>query len=189
MAASIYVKKMYVITQTMSKWRHYLLGSHFVIKTDHKSLKHLLTQTIQTTEQQVFLCKLLGFDFTIVYKPGKENTVADALSRRFEDEEEVVFSSNFVGTPGSLLAISKPIYSLLEELKEENKKNPGIQKLLDANADKEEGAEGFMVRNGILLFNDRYYLTTESSLIKKILYEFHDSQLGAILEFTKHGTE
>lgn len=71
-STSIYVKKMYAITQVMDKWRHYLLGSHFLIKIDHKSLKNLLTQTIQTPEQQIFLCKLLEFDFTI-YKLGKEN--------------------------------------------------------------------------------------------------------------------
>lgn len=42
-AASIYVKEMYAITQVVSKWRHYLLGSHFLIKIDHKSLKNFLT--------------------------------------------------------------------------------------------------------------------------------------------------
>jgi len=50
-SASVYVKEMFAITQSVSKWRHYLLGRHFTIKTDHKSLKNLLTQVIQTSEQ------------------------------------------------------------------------------------------------------------------------------------------
>lgn len=83
-----------------------------------------------------------------------------------------------MGTPGSLLAISKPIYALLEELKEENKNNLDIQKLMAIYADKDGGAVGFLVRNGVLFFKDRYYLYAHSPLIKKILYEFHDSQLG-----------
>lgn len=80
----------------------------------------MLTKTIQTPEQQVFLCKLLGFDFTIIFKPRKENLVADALSRSFDDQEEVLFSSTSTGAPRSLLALSMPLYSVIEDLKKEN---------------------------------------------------------------------
>lgn len=53
----------------------------FVILTDHKSLKELMSQVVQTPEQQVYLSKLLGYDYSIQYKSGKHNWVADALSR------------------------------------------------------------------------------------------------------------
>lgn len=65
----------------MQKWRHYLLGNEFVIRTDHCSLKNLLGQVIQWPEQQYFLTRLLEFSFTIVYKRGKENVATDPLSR------------------------------------------------------------------------------------------------------------
>lgn len=78
---------MFAITRSVHKWRHYLLGASFTIRTDHISLKNLLTQVIQTPEQPIFLCKLLRFDFQIVYKPGKSNVMADALSRSFEEGE------------------------------------------------------------------------------------------------------
>jgi len=49
---SIYTREFYAITAALSKFRHYLLGHKFVIKTDQKSLKELLEQTLQTLEQQ-----------------------------------------------------------------------------------------------------------------------------------------
>lgn len=76
-----------------------------MIKIDHKSLKNLLIQTIQTSKQQIFLCKLLGFDFSYIYKPGPENKVADALSRAHDndDGEEIIFLNSSEDTSGSLL--------------------------------------------------------------------------------------
>lgn len=50
-AASTYVKEMFVISQTVGKWRHYLLGRQIVIKTDHRSLKNLLSEVMQTPER------------------------------------------------------------------------------------------------------------------------------------------
>lgn len=79
--ASTYVRELFAITQAVQKWRQYLLGRQFTIKTDHRSLKNLMNQVIQTPEQQQYISKLLGYVYNIVYKPGKDNTVADALSR------------------------------------------------------------------------------------------------------------
>ncbi|GKG36613.1 putative mitochondrial protein, partial [Tanacetum coccineum] len=62
----------------LQKWRGYLLDRHFKIKTDHFSLKYVLDQRITTPFQSKWLPKLLGFDYEIEYKKGKENVVADA---------------------------------------------------------------------------------------------------------------
>lgn len=51
---SAYVRELYAITEAMAKFRHYLLGHKFIIRTDQKSLKSLTEQTIQTPEQQVW---------------------------------------------------------------------------------------------------------------------------------------
>ncbi|WVZ15124.1 hypothetical protein V8G54_012690 [Vigna mungo] len=49
---SIYISELYVITEALTKFRHYLLGHKFIVKTDQKSLKELLKQKLQTLEQQ-----------------------------------------------------------------------------------------------------------------------------------------
>lgn len=48
--ASTYSKELWAITDAVRKWRHYLLGSTFIIRTDHHSLKSLSSQVIQTPE-------------------------------------------------------------------------------------------------------------------------------------------
>ena len=64
----------------------------FVIKTNHESLKLLLQQKLQTQLQKRGMEKLMGLDYSIQYKKGKENLVADALSRCHEEGEAAVIN-------------------------------------------------------------------------------------------------
>ena len=57
---STYEKELLALAKAVKKWRPYLLGKPFVIKTDHQSLKHLLEQRIGTPMQQKLITKLLG---------------------------------------------------------------------------------------------------------------------------------
>lgn len=84
---STYAKELWAIIESIVKWRHYLLGTTFTIKTNHYSLKNLLNQTIQTPDQQHFLSKFLGYSHTIIYKRGKDNKATNALSRLLAEEE------------------------------------------------------------------------------------------------------
>jgi hypothetical protein len=77
---SIYEKEMLVILHFIDLWHPYLLGQHFQIKTDQQSLKYFLEQRISSPEQQKWVTKLFGYDYEIIYKKGKDNVVADALS-------------------------------------------------------------------------------------------------------------
>nr|GEZ65306.1 hypothetical protein [Tanacetum cinerariifolium] len=78
---STYEKELLAVIQSLHKLRGYLLDRHFIIKTNHFSLKYLLEQRITTPAQMKWLPKLIGFDYEIVYKKGIENGAADALSR------------------------------------------------------------------------------------------------------------
>ena len=42
---AIYGKELLAIILAMSSWKHYLLGTPFLLHTDHQSLKYFMTQT------------------------------------------------------------------------------------------------------------------------------------------------
>jgi hypothetical protein len=66
----------------VTKWRHYFMGSPFVIKTDQIDIKKLLEQRVNTIIQHKGSSKLLKLDYTIVYKRGVDNKVVVAFFKR-----------------------------------------------------------------------------------------------------------
>ena len=77
------------IVHALRTWRVYLLGRHFQVFTDHHSLTYLQTQPSLSKRQARWVEFLQEFDFEIIYKPGKNNQVADALSRVSEVTQEI----------------------------------------------------------------------------------------------------
>ena len=62
---STYEKELLALVTVVKKWRPYLVGRPFVIKTDQQSLKFLLEQRIGTPVQQKWLTKLFGYSFKV----------------------------------------------------------------------------------------------------------------------------
>lgn len=80
---SVYERELMATVLAVQKSRHYLMGRHFIIRTDQRSLQFLMGQHVMAEEQQKWVSKLIGFDFEIQYRPDCENKAADALSRQF----------------------------------------------------------------------------------------------------------
>ena len=64
------------------EFAHYITGKEFRLRTDHSSLQWLLNFKNPTGMIARWLDILGSFKFDIVYRPGTQNVVADALSRR-----------------------------------------------------------------------------------------------------------
>jgi len=164
---STYNKEMLAIIHALTKWRQYLLGSKFVIRTDHNSLQYLLQQKTLSTEQQKWIEKIATFDMEILHKKGKDNVVADALSRR--DEEDKVF------------AISVAVPDWLNDIRSEYVKNPETCSIIN-NLNQYPKYEW---KNDILWYKGRIYLNPNSNFKSKVLQEVHDCPAAGHVGFFK----
>ena len=78
-----YDKELYALIRVLETWQHYLWLREFVIHTDYESLKHLKGQGKLTKRHARWMEYIETFPYVISYKQGKENIVADTLSRRY----------------------------------------------------------------------------------------------------------
>ncbi|XP_052877267.1 uncharacterized protein LOC128283891 [Gossypium arboreum] len=79
----VYYKEMYALIQALETWQHYLWPKEFVIHSDHESLKHIKGQHKLNRGHAKWVEYLESFPYVIKHKKGKDNIVADALSRRY----------------------------------------------------------------------------------------------------------
>ena len=74
-------QELLAVVHALKTWRCYLEGPVFTVITDHNPLVHLNTQSNLSRRQTRWMEYLQRFTFNWLYKPGKDNVVADALSR------------------------------------------------------------------------------------------------------------
>ncbi|PIL31638.1 transcription factor [Ganoderma sinense ZZ0214-1] len=75
-------REMLAIDYCLQKWRGYVEGSPVVVRTDHESLKYFLSQKHLGRRLARFADNIAHFDVRIIYRPGRNQLAADALSRR-----------------------------------------------------------------------------------------------------------
>ena len=71
----------------LQKFRHYLLGSHFKMFTDHSTLKYLVNKPVLGGRICRWLIIFQEYDFEIIVKPGRLNLGLGHLSRLESGEE------------------------------------------------------------------------------------------------------
>jgi len=72
--------------ETMLRHADILQGAKFKWVTDHKGLLHLLNQKNLSGRQARWLEKIASFQFEVIYVPGADNVLADALSRMYSND-------------------------------------------------------------------------------------------------------
>ncbi len=114
------------------------------------------------------MLKLMGLEYTIKYKKGKENLAADALLRR--GLEEV-----------SVKAISTAVPSWANEVSESYEGDLKVQQLITALTLQPTVHPNYSYKQGMLRYKGRLYIGSKGDLKEKLLKQMHDSPLGGTL--------
>jgi hypothetical protein len=104
--------------------------------------------------------KLLGFNFSVEYRSGAMNLIADALSRR--DNEE-----------GEVLAISAPRFDFIERLRHAQATDPALVAIHDEVREGTHTTPWALV-DGMVAFEGRLYIPPVSPLLQEILAAVHN---------------
>ena len=77
-------KELLAVVDSFEQWCHFLEGSphQIIIYSDHKNLTYFQTARVLNRRQTRWAQFLTRFDFKIIFRPGKQQGKADALSRR-----------------------------------------------------------------------------------------------------------
>jgi hypothetical protein len=151
---NIYNKEMLAIMHALAKFRQYLVGERFVVKSNHNSLKYLLEQKDLNERQQEWVNKIQAYDFNIEFVKGKNNTVDDALSRR-----------------PSIFSMFGMSVDWKDHLIVEYAKDQFACQLLDGQIHD----DNFRVIKDLIYYKGRIFLVLGSALNAKILHVCHNS--------------
>jgi hypothetical protein len=160
----IYEKEFLALILAVDRWRAYLQRSPFKIRTGQESLSFLDEQQLQSDLQIKAMAKLMGLQFKFVYKKGKENVVADALSR--------------VGDVMSLCVLSEVQPVWVQEVLNSYVLDAKAQELLHKLVVHSPDEEGFSVQQGLIRKQHQVWIWDNSALKTKIMATMHDSVVG-----------
>lgn len=157
------------VLEGIRKFRSYIEGSKFRVITDHASLVWLRNLKDPTSRLARWAIKLQEFDFDLVHRKGKLNVIADALSRSVELIDIDIDSENI---------------------------DPEYKQLRDKISKNQVKFPKFLVKGGKIFKNCRskgdcgleengWKFYVPRSFRDKILFENHDSPLGAHLGVNK----
>lgn len=177
-------KELLAIVHALRIWRHYLYGTHFKIVTDHNPLRYFDTQNTLTRRQARWMELMQEYDYEILYQPGKQNVVADTLSRR-PDLHTCAIATVSVAS------------DLLDRIKQGYHDDNNFQELhqllstagTSVPAKLDTKAKRFQLRDGLLYYVagtlSRLCIPNAPGLRLQLLQECHDPPTAGHLGFDK----
>jgi hypothetical protein len=151
------------IVNALRKWRHYLMGKRFELRTYRNGLKYLFYHPTLNARKSRWLEFLSEYEFDIKNIKGKEKKVVDALSKRVHElhATSIIMYQSYLKDRILEAAKSNLQY---KELVAKLQQDILQQKIEDYKLENDE----------ILMYRDRIYVPNSQELKNLILREIHN---------------
>jgi hypothetical protein len=161
---SIYEKEFLALIMAVEKWRQYLQRQEFLIRTDHKSLSYLCEQNLHSDMQRKAMTQLMGLQFRVVYKKGKENVAADALSK--------------MPHLMAIQVVSEVSPVSMQEVLNTYRTDSKAQELLTFLAITNRNEVGFSLHKRVIRYKGRVWIPHYSALQTRLIAAMHSTVIG-----------
>ncbi|KAL0195094.1 hypothetical protein M9458_008666, partial [Cirrhinus mrigala] len=110
-------RELLAIKLALEEWRHWLEGARhpFTILTDHRNLEYIRSAKVLNHRQARWALFFTRFHFEITYRPGSQNTKADALSRIHEPDHTTTPPETILPTSVILAPVTWDIMTEITE--------------------------------------------------------------------------
>ena len=202
---NIFDKELMAIIKALEEWRPECEGAAYPLQliTDHKNLEYFMTKKLLNARQARWSEFLTCFDYQIVYRPGKSNGKADALTRRpgdlpeggdkrLKNMEQAVLKPQNIPEQLHLLADSPPMLghpSLSDILIQAYQVDPLTDRILSAiqsnGSLKETTVAECTELEGRVLYRGKCYVPEDDQLQLCLIHEHYNTVLAGYLERAK----
>ncbi|GBG68215.1 hypothetical protein CBR_g2766 [Chara braunii] len=165
--AFTYEKELYALVCALKQWKHFLLGRHFKIFSDHSTLQWMKTQGELNDKLARYIQFIDGFDFELKHKKGCYNRVADALSRRPDSFAAIVDTYSFVDSTKKAITDALPHDPVFGPILRNLQADPSSE-------------SGYALTSGLLYTisegEERLCIPNDRKIITHLISESHDAR-------------
>ncbi|KAH8152984.1 uncharacterized protein LAJ45_03211 [Morchella importuna] len=161
--------------------------------TDHKNLEYFNSTKVLTRWQARWSENLAGYNLKVVYRPGERNGKPDVLSRRWdhrpeEGSETLRPEPQMFFRPGQLVLdpvkltavrVNQLQNTFLERLSAAAKEDGIWQELHRSLVERKRNLDqNLSVKDGLIVYKNRWYIPKDKKLQMDILTDTHDSKVA-----------
>ena len=182
----VHDKELLSMKYALAKHRVHLLGPEpFVVFTDHASLRTAVKSPHLSQRMARWLSFFSEYNFTVEYKPGRHNVIADALSRRpdyeFKDDLQLTAVSVSLSSPFLTLVKDRILLDPVLSKVYEYFRDPSDQRKSKLPPPVKNRLHRYVFQDDTLYYridmddNLRIVIPDDRDLKLRIMYEYHDA--------------
>lgn len=130
-------KEMFAITYACLRFHQFIYGKQITVETDHKPLVSIVKKPLNSCplRLQRMLIQIQPYTIKLMYKPGTQLPIADALSRAHDGdkntEDEILLNEKIESQILSIQSSAPIAQKQIENIKNETNKDPDLLKIID----------------------------------------------------------